>query len=284
MWSWVAAGGAFALLVAISGRRRKGARAEVGAMGDGGTQIANDADKLSTDQERQEHIFERLADGEVPSWNGSWKTVTYTAADKNGVNHTVEMRVAPDYLAVGTDADPLTAVLGYPNALRVAEPSDFVLPTSLVVDKVWASAEKRYDPAPLPPTSGSTMRKPPYWLTHRENLTKQGWPAGDVLQAGHKKDVVVTKQLVGKPGRLAIYGWHKSDGKAIQPVSLFHGADYADYSHGIRAVAPQVLVDGAPMDYRDLLKDPVLWPLVSKEGAYDYDAVTAHGPMAWNML
>jgi hypothetical protein len=248
-----------------------------------GSSFAEEADKLSNDQQRQELFLDWFSAESVPSWLWDWKTVQWTAKDKSGVDHSVQIQVSPDYLSIGTDSDPLVAVLGFPNALRLALERGFVLPTSMVVDQIWKTADRRYEPAPLPSTSGSTMRRPGYWLQSRDKMIVQGWPGGSELQAGHKKDVVVSKQLVGKPGRLAIYGWHKSDGKPIQPVSLFHGADYADYSHGVRAVLPEVLVDGQPHDFRDLLADPVLSPLVSKEGPFSYDDATKTTGV-WNMV
>lgn len=274
-------------MATLSGRRRRGdpSAGDLGAGGPpSGTLLAREADTKPNDLTRQEFLVESLVDGHSPSWNSAWVPVRWMATDKDGVTHEVEAQVAPDYLTVGTDDDPLTAVLGYPNAMRLANREEFILPTSLLVDKIWQNAEKRYDPSPLPPTSGSTMRRPGYWLQHRSKLMAQGWPAGEVLQAGHKKDVVISRQLVGKPQRLAIYGWHQSNGRPIQPVSLFHGKDYADYSHGVRPVNPTVLVDGKEADIRDLLNDPVLWPLVSKEGPFDYAGVAEDFKnMAWVM-
>src|SRR5439155_18545018 len=57
-----------------------------------------------------------------------------------------------------------------------------------------------------------------------------------LLVGGHKKDVVISNRLKEKPNRVAIYGWHKLDGKPIQPLYVGHGDFYADYSHGIRLV------------------------------------------------
>jgi hypothetical protein len=87
-----------------------------------------------------------------------------------------------------------------------------------------------------------------------------------VLTAGHKKDLVITRQLWSTPGRVAIYGWHRSDGKPIQSLSTVHGARYADYSHGVRLVSQTLFVDGRPARLLDVLADPQLGPLLSDEG------------------
>ena len=41
---------------------------------------------------------------------------------------------------------------------------------------------------------------------------------------------------------------------------------YVDYSHGIRLVKQQMIVDGVPMSVADVLADPNLCVLLSDEG------------------
>jgi hypothetical protein len=72
--------------------------------------------------------------------------------------------------------------------------------------------------------------------------------------------------LKEKPHRVAIYGWRKLDGNPIQPLTIVHGDTYVDYSHGVRLIARQMLVDGKPMTINDVLKDPNLCGLLSDEG------------------
>ena len=57
----------------------------------------------------------------------------------------------------------------------------------------------------------------------------------------------------------------------IQPLSSVHVEWYVDYSHGIRLVSRDVVVDGVRRDLAALLADPVLWPLVSDEGPIRVD-------------
>ena len=64
---------------------------------------------------------------------------------------------------------------------------------------------------------------------------------------------------------MVIYGWHKKDGKPIQPVYSGHIDWYVDYSHGIRLINNQVLIDGNPYLLTEVLKDPVLYRLFSDE-------------------
>lgn len=89
------------------------------------------------------------------------------------------------------------------------------------------------------------------------------------LTSGHKKDVVITNRLYpNNPNkRVAIYGWIQSNGQPIQglnPVS--HEDTYEDYSHGIRMISNDVIVNGNPMRMQDVFSDAKLWMLVSDEG------------------
>ena len=86
------------------------------------------------------------------------------------------------------------------------------------------------------------------------------------LVAGHKKDVVISAKLAGSPGKVAIYGWHRTNGTAIQPLHLGHSAAWVDYSHGIRLVQQRMMVNGATTTVAQVLADPKLAGLLSDEG------------------
>ena len=93
-------------------------------------------------------------------------------------------------------------------------------------------------------------------------------PLGELI-AGHKKDVVVTNRLKEKPDKVAIYGWHKLDGKPIQPLYVGHADYYVDYSHGIRLLRQTMRVDGQSRQVADVLRDAELSKLISDEGSID---------------
>ncbi|MFN4152463.1 MAG: hypothetical protein ACK4IX_16095, partial [Candidatus Sericytochromatia bacterium] len=86
------------------------------------------------------------------------------------------------------------------------------------------------------------------------------------LVSGHKKDVVISNRLDEKPNRVAIYGWHKNDGKPIQSLSTVHEDTYADYSHGIRLISNKVNINGRDFDLKDVLKNTELSKILSDEG------------------
>ncbi len=173
--------------------------------------------------------------------------------------------VLPDYMAIGSDTDFVRVPLDLPTALALASALDLRLPTRKVVDAVYQQAAVRLPPITMRP--GPRMRSPGYVLTHNRRIeeARVGKPLG-ALTAGHKKDLVLTRRLQRRPGRVAIYGWHLAAGRPIQPLSTVHGARYADYSHGVRFVAPTVLIDGAPREYYEVLADKNLSPVLSYEG------------------
>jgi len=88
--------------------------------------------------------------------------------------------------------------------------------------------------------------------------------------AGTKKDIVFSNALrKQKSDRIAIYGWHTNVGQPIQELYLGHRDSYVDYSHGVRFISEQVVVDGVQMQIRDVLKSPELYRLFSNEGVID---------------
>jgi hypothetical protein len=92
------------------------------------------------------------------------------------------------------------------------------------------------------------------------------------LVAGHKKDVVVSNRLGEREGRVAIYGWHYTSGQPIQPLSIVHGENYLDYSHGVRLVRSTGLLDGTTtVTLTSILKDSALHVLLSDEGPLVHD-------------
>jgi hypothetical protein len=69
---------------------------------------------------------------------------------------------------------------------------------------------------------------------------------------------------------VAIYGWHKPDGKPVQPLYTGHVNWYVDYSHGIRLVWRKIKVGKNWLDYTEVLNDPVLHKLLCDEKWCDF--------------
>lgn len=215
--------------------------------------------------ERDALIVQEIRAGNVPPHLRHARAVTLASA-LPGVPR-VTLCVLPDYLAVGSDDDYLLVPLGLGAALSLAGEFGFELPTRRMVDAIYRQAALHLAPRPLP--AGDEMRSTAFvqWHTDIVRTQRASTPAPlDVLTAGHKKDLVLTPRLDVMPGRVAIYGWHRADGRPIQPLSLVHGARYADYSHGVRFVSTTAWVDGARRSLGDLLADERLASTVSDEG------------------
>ncbi|MEQ9502257.1 MAG: peptidoglycan-binding domain-containing protein [Deltaproteobacteria bacterium] len=212
--------------------------------------------------DREAAMLEQIEAGNVPSFARQLRPVELTA---NG--HTATAYVMPDYLAIGSDDDYVRVPLNPVTAQRIADRTDTSLPTTRLVDAVHRQADVRLTPNPLP--ASAEMMSNAY-IEHHDalvdgQLRRAGGEAGDVV-SGHKKDVVISNRLDAHPDRVAIYGWHQSNGRPIQPLSTIHHQTYGDYSHGARLVSQQVIVDGRPMRLEDALRDPELAPLFSAEG------------------
>lgn len=212
--------------------------------------------------DRERAILQEIESGNVPSFARQMKSVEVSA---NG--HTATMNVMPDYLAIGSDDDFVRIPMNPDTAQRIADRTGTSLPTTKIVDDVYANADVRMTPQPIPP-SGQMMSNN-YFERHHAMVEGQrnglGAPSG-ALTAGHKKDVVLSNRGLQNPDKVAIYGWHRPSGKPIQPLSTLHIRSYADYSHGVRLVDQDVVVDGRRMRLEDALRDPELAPLFSNEG------------------
>ena len=230
-----------------------------------GSEFAHQVESLSG-LERDERIQSQLLAGNVPQFLRRLAPVTVTARDSD---HPVEITVCvlPDYLAVGSDSDFVFVPLGLEAALDIAERFGFDLPTAKLVDAIYQESAVKLPPVPLP--AGNQMRSTDYVVHHSELISRQrnaiGASLGE-LTAGDKKDLVLTNRLWQIPGRVAIYGWHRSADQPIQPLSTVHGARYADYSHGVRLVSNIVYVNGVRRSMEDVLSEPGLAALLSSEG------------------
>ncbi|HEX4607336.1 MAG TPA: hypothetical protein VH092_03945, partial [Urbifossiella sp.] len=212
---------------------------------------------------REEAIAREVLRGNIPDFLRAFTKVSVKAKDAAGKEHIAVIEVMPDYLAVGSDTDFVRVPMTPQTAARIADAFGCTLPTRKVVDEVYRAAAVKLEPKPMVVDRES----PTTFLRHNALIEEQraGHPLG-ALVAGVKKDIVVTNRLAERPGRVAIYGWHKPDGAPIQPLTTVHGAGYVDYSHGVRLMQRTVLVDGAARDVRQVLYAAGLHGLLSDEG------------------
>jgi hypothetical protein len=219
-------------------------------------------------EQREDAIQREIVKGNVPNFLRKFVPVELHSASATGKNVTVTVFVAPDYLAIGSDTDFLRVPMNLHTALAIADRFGLVLPTKKIVDAIYLQSRYHFVPQPLP--AGPQMTSTAYYQAHNRMIEKQaeslGVNLGDLV-AGDKKDVVITNLLSRRMGKIAIYGWHRGPGHPIQPLSAVHGADYADYSHGIRLVSGTALIDGKPRSIYDILRDPSAASILGDEGS-----------------
>ena len=230
----------------------------------GGSEFARRTSGLSS-ADRDRAVVAELERGNIPSFLGHLAPVKLTTNASDGQAVAATIWVTPDYLAIGSDDDFLYVPLTYYSATIIAAHFGCVLPTARMVDAIYDQSAHHLRPTPLP--AGPLMRSNLYLEKHQQLIDEQrsGLPLGELI-AGHKKDLVLSNRLRQAPGRVAIYGWHRAPGHPIQPLSTVHGAQYVDYSHGVRLVSATVVVGGQPRSIYDALQDSHVAPVLSREG------------------
>jgi len=176
---------------------------------------------------------------------------------------------APDYLVIGSDENYFFAPVSPATAQQIADQLDCTLPTRKMVDAIYAAAAVKLAPSPIPPSAAMTTV--PIFAQHNATVRAQRmaltneYPLG-ALTAGHKKDVVISARLASVTNKVAIYGWQRTNGVAIQPLYLGHVVWWVDYSQCIRLVSRTMLVNGQKRSITEVLADPELSGLLSDEG------------------
>ncbi|MDJ0995418.1 MAG: hypothetical protein QNI90_17710 [Dinoroseobacter sp.] len=217
--------------------------------------------------ERDAAVVGQVLSGNVPDFLRQLTPVSFSGKSAGGEHLNVTVCVTPEYLAVGNDRDFVRVPMGLAAAAQIAVETGFLLPTPKIVDGIYGQADLRLPPRPMKPTA--QMVTTAYLVEHDRTLDAQRAQKGSSLAeltAGQKKDIVLTKRLRTKPGRVAIYGWHQPNGKPIQPLSTVHGAAYADYSHGVRLVSRTAFVNGERRDLATIIEDPSVAHVISSEG------------------
>ncbi len=230
-----------------------------------GSRFQQQIASLPRDQ-REAAILKELSSGNVPEALRRLVPIRVQARDDSGIKHSATYFVMSDHMAIGTDEDFFRVPITPATATVIADKFDASLITTKVSDDVFAAAQVKLDPKPLTKDRDAA---PTFWQHHQiieEQL--RGKPRGPLV-AGIKKDVVLTNRLKEKPHKVAIYGWHYPDGRPIQSLYVGHVDWYVDYSHGVRLMSQQIIVDDRPLKVSDVLKDSRLCPLLSSEGPID---------------
>ncbi len=212
---------------------------------------------------RDSFVVAEVSAGNVPGFLTKFLPVRVAATDTaTGKTVHATFYVSPDYLSIGTNDDWARVCITPMAAQRIADSLLCFLPTRKMVNDIYKAATVHLEPVPMYAYRDST---PTMWQHH---LIIEGQRKGKKgLIAGIKKDLVISETVSNheKPNRVAIYGWHKPDGKPIQPLYAGHVNWYVDYSQGARLVYRKIKVDNQWMDYTVVLATPSLKGLLCDE-------------------
>lgn len=214
---------------------------------------------------REIFLLNEFKRGNIPDFLREFQTVKVRKRFSSGKTVTGKLWVSPDYLALGDDSNYIRFPMNPITAQKIADRYDCILPTQKIVDLIYRQADTKLKPITFRP--GPKMVRTSQYFRHNRAIQRQllKRKKGKLI-AGHKKDLVISNRLLRKKKRVAIYGWHRPNGKAIQPLSTIHGDYYADYSHGVRLVYERMEINGKMVPIADVLKDPSLASVISYEG------------------
>lgn len=220
-------------------------------------------------QEREEKAVKEILSGNIPSFLKNYVAISSIEKDANGEQHQVTIYVSPDYLSIGNSLDYFIIPLSPMASAKIAQAMDASLPTPKLVDLIYEKATLKLEPFNYIPR-GNRNETPDLLYEHSKVIQAQIKAAGyspGVFVAGTKKDLVISSKLADstRQHHVTIYGWHRLNGKAIQPLYNGHINTYVDYSHGTRLISNIVLIDGKEYNYSDLLKNSLLYTLLSNE-------------------
>lgn len=225
------------------------------------------SDSSLTPAKREHLIFKQIKKGNVPNFLRALKMVTINDTINN-TPYRLKIYVIADYLAIGNDTDycyvPTTPML----AQKIANYTSTLLPTKKISDLIYQNASIKLTPQPIPPNN--KMSTVPVFIQHNQMVQQQlsNFSRDSTsLIAGNKKDIIISNKIYGEnTKRVVIYGWHQPNGNAIQPVYNKHTNLWVDYSHGVRLIAKEGLLNDEPVKLDDLLKDKGLARIISDEG------------------
>ncbi|OSZ77458.1 hypothetical protein CAP36_13825 [Chitinophagaceae bacterium IBVUCB2] len=217
---------------------------------------------------RDSFAIKEILAGNVPDFFKKFKPVSVSIIDSaSGKKINATYYVSPDYLSIGTAKDWARVNITPMAAQKIADSFHCFLPTRKMVDDIYTAAKIKLEPMPMYAFRDST----PTMLHH--HLIIEGQRKGmKGLISGIKKDIVISGKITRdkRTDRVAIYGWHKLDGKPIQPLYTGHINWWVDYSQATRLVYRKVKVNNKWMDYTDILKDALLQKLLCDEESCDF--------------
>lgn len=213
-------------------------------------------------KQRDSVFLEYFNQGNVPDFFFQFKPIGTSYKDSLGKLYNITFYCSPDYAMIGTNEDWARVPITPMAAQAMADSLHCFLPTRKMVDLIYQHSKVKLEPVPMYAYRDSTVTM---WQHHLiiegQRMGKKG------LISGIKKDIVICSDssLKGKTNRVAIYGWHKLNGKPIQPLYTGHVNWYVDYSHGARMIYDKIRVNGKWIYYKDVINDPLLRKALADE-------------------
>ncbi len=243
-----------------------------------------------TFDQREAEIYNEISKGNIPDFLRNMIQIKSIFQDASGKSHTVYYQTMPDYLAIGSNDDYCRIPTGPITAQKLAILFGANLTTSKLTDDIYLNSTCKLAPVTYPWSDTSTMVI--RFQQHSYSIDSERVAANGILgelTGGLKKDVVISNKIIEKPNNVVIYGWHQLNGIPIQPLYNGHINSYLDYSHGIRLINNEVLVDSVIMTVPQILRDPVLYKILSNESgamlqpSYLQDAVVPAKPKSFGI-
>ena len=213
-------------------------------------------------EDREKLMVKEILSGNMPEFIKKLVPIHVRAKDSSGEIIHATYFVTPDYLSIGSNGDFARVPMTPMAAQRIADSLHCFLPTRKMVNDIYKQSRIRPEPMPMFAFRDSAV------TFYQHHLMIEGQRKNrHGLIAGIKKDVVISSKINSdpKPNRVAIYGWHRPDGNAIQPLYTGHVNWYVDYSHGIRLIYQVIIINGKKIDYREVLQNERLKNLLCDE-------------------
>ncbi|HET6425080.1 MAG TPA: hypothetical protein VFG20_15445 [Planctomycetaceae bacterium] len=220
-------------------------------------------------QNREAAILQQITRGNVPDFLRTLKPIR-VEQPIDGKPSTAAYFVTSDYLAVGTNDDFLRLPITPQTAIAIGRVAQAQLITRKISDDIFSAAERKLTPQPMTKDRDAVAT---FGEHHRLIEEQRGRQPLEHLIVGIKKDVVISNRLREKPHKVAIYGWHYPHGQPIQSLYVGHVDWYVDYSHGVRLIADEMLIEGEARRVADVLKHPQQHVFLSDEGPLDVDDI-----------
>lgn len=220
--------------------------------------------------EREKAILREVKSGNIPNFYHHLVEINDTVNIGNN-QQIIKYFVLPDFLAIGSDQDYFYCPMRPQLAQKLAKYLKCSLPTRKISNQIYQNAKVKLEPQPIPPSKEmvniAVFEKHNLMVQEQRKKSIEQFPLGN-LTAGNKKDVVLSNKIFNDKGllRVVIYGWHKTDGKAIQPLYNGHSTIHVDYSHGIRLIQNKVWVNGRKSKVQKVLNSKNMHELLSDEG------------------